>query len=54
MGVRWELGRQRPWATYININGADRFIGSFDTAEEAAHKYDKAAAYLGRNTNFHT
>ena len=29
-----------------------RFIGSFDTAEAAGRKYDKAAVLFGREANF--
>ena len=40
------------WSASIMKDYKAIHLGFFDTEEEAAHKYDEAAALLGRKVNF--
>jgi hypothetical protein len=41
-GVTWHK-RTRRWHAQIGIGGRPYYVGSFDTAEDAAHAYNEAA-----------
>jgi hypothetical protein len=44
--------RGKKWATQISIDGKSKHLGTFDSEEAAARKFDDAAAPLGRAVNF--
>ena len=50
-GVRWDVGVAK-WAAQIWQGGVTAHLGYFDCAEEAACRYDEAAAPLGVPLNF--
>jgi len=50
-GVCWNK-KDKKWTAAIQKDGKQKYLGSFDDEEEAAHKYDKDAAELGRPLNF--
>ena len=41
-GVCWNVGRKK-WIAQLRAQGVDRMTGQFDSAEEAARAYDRAA-----------
>ena len=50
-GVSWRKDTNK-WNAQIKVNGKRLHLGNFDVAEDAARKYDEAAAPLGRALNF--
>ena len=50
-GVCWDKGGKK-WRADIQKEGKKAYLGSYDDEEEAARKYDEAAATLGRPLNF--
>jgi len=50
-GVSWNQRAQK-WMAHITIDGKKTYLGYFDSEKAAAHKFDEAAASLGRRLNF--
>jgi hypothetical protein len=50
-GVCWDKGGKK-WVARIWKDGKQAHLGNFDDEEEAARKFDEAAATLGRPLNF--
>mmetsp|Transcript_10750 Transcript_10750/g.25135 ORF Transcript_10750/g.25135 Transcript_10750/m.25135 type:complete len:175 (-) Transcript_10750:171-695(-) len=50
-GVGWHRGNKK-WRVEIRINGKTTSLGYFNDEEEAARKYDVAAAAAGKQMNF--
>ena len=50
-GVSWD-SQDNKWKAPILIDGKRTFLGDFHDEEEAARKYDEAAAPLGRQLNY--
>ena len=51
VGVTWHKSDKK-WQVAIKVNGKSQHLGQFDDEEEAARKYDEAAAPFGRKLNF--
>ena len=51
-GVSWDSATEK-WSVTMHINSsAQKFLGSFDSEEAAAHMYDTEAEWLGMPRNF--
>lgn len=44
-GVSWHR-QNRKWKATISVSGRNRYLGSFDTKEEAAQAYNRAALHF--------
>jgi len=50
-GIHWNKGHLK-WQAQIKIDGNNKSLGFFESEEDAARRYDKMAASLGRPLNF--
>ena len=50
-GVCWSTAAQL-WICQIKIKGKQCYLGTFESEEDAARKYDEQAAKIGRRQNF--
>jgi len=50
-GVSW-FGSTKKWKAQANLGGKNTYLGSFNSEEEAARKYDEAVRPYGRLLNF--
>ena len=51
VGVMWNKEKQK-WRAHIKIDGKQTHLGYFDNEKDAARKFDKQAARIGKPMNF--